>query len=52
MVGEEAFKLFKESDLGDFWGITGDVIKTRMGELTVRAEKITFLSKALRPLPD
>lgn len=52
MVGEEAYKLFKESDLGDFWGITGDVIKTRMGELTVRAEKITFLSKALRPLPD
>lgn len=51
-VGEEAYKLFKESDLGDFWGITGDVIKTRMGELTVRAEKITFLSKALRPLPD
>lgn len=51
-MGEEAYKLFKESDLGDFWGITGDVIKTRMGELTVRAEKITFLSKALRPLPD
>lgn len=51
-VGEESYQLFKESDLGDFWGITGDVIKTRMGELTVRANQITFLTKALRPLPD
>lgn len=51
-VGEEAYQVFKNSDIGDFWGITGDVIKTRMGELTVRAEKITFLTKALRPLPD
>lgn len=51
-VGEEAYQLFKESDLGDFWGITGDVIKTRMGELTVRAKEITFLTKSLRPLPD
>ena len=52
MVGEEAYQLFKDSDIGDFWGITGDVIKTRMGELTVRAHEITFLTKALRPLPD
>lgn len=51
-IGEESYQLFKESDLGDFWGITGDVIKTRMGELTVRANQITFLTKALRPLPD
>ena len=52
IVGEEAYKLFKESDIGDFWGITGDVFKTRAGELTVRAQEITFLTKALRPLPD
>lgn len=51
-VGEEAYKLFKESDIGDFWGIRGDVIKTKVGELTVRASEITFLTKALRPLPD
>lgn len=52
IVGEEAYALFKSSDIGDFWGITGDVFKTRAGELTVRAQEITFLTKALRPLPD
>ena len=52
VVGEDTYQVFKDSDIGDFWGITGDVIKTRMGELTIRARKMTFLTKALRPLPD
>ncbi|WP_155287644.1 lysine--tRNA ligase [Lacticaseibacillus zhaodongensis] len=52
MVGDENYMIFKKSDLGDILGINGDVIKTDMGELTVRASHITFLSKALRPLPD
>ena len=52
IVGEEAYHVFKRSDIGDFWGIEGDVIKTDMGELTIRAQKISFLSKSLRPLPD
>ena len=52
VVGEDTYQIFKDSDIGDFWGITGDVIKTRMGELTIRARKMTFLTKALRPLPD
>lgn len=52
IVGDDTYKLFEDSDLGDFWGITGDVIKTNVGELTVRARKMTFLTKALRPLPD
>ena len=52
IVGEDTYQVFKDSDIGDFWGITGDVIKTRMGELTIRARKMTFLTKALRPLPD
>lgn len=52
IIGEDAYQVFKDSDIGDFWGMTGDVIKTRVGELTVRARKMTFLTKALRPLPD
>ena len=51
-VGEEMYHIFKRSDLGDFLGVTGDVIKTDMGELTIKVTKLTFLSKALRPLPD
>ncbi|MGX5376640.1 lysine--tRNA ligase [Ligilactobacillus sp. LYQ135] len=52
VVGEEQYHIFKKSDLGDFLGITGEVIKTDMGELTIKVTKLTFLSKALRPLPD
>lgn len=52
MVGEDNYQIFKKADLGDILGIAGDVIRTDMGELTVRASKLTFLSKALRPLPD
>ena len=51
-VGEEQFELFNKADLGDFLGIEGKVMKTRMGELSIRAEKITHLSKSLRPLPE
>ena len=52
MVGDEQYHIFKRADIGDFLGIEGDMIKTNTGELTVRAHKITFLSKALRPLPN
>ncbi|KRN59230.1 lysine--tRNA ligase [Limosilactobacillus secaliphilus] len=52
IVGDDDYQIFKDSDIGDFWGITGDLFKTRAGELTIRAHKITFLTKALRPLPD
>ena len=52
IVGEENYQIFKQADLGDFLGIDGHVMKTDTGELTIRASHITFLSKALRPLPD
>ncbi|BDR60926.1 lysine--tRNA ligase [Lactobacillus xylocopicola] len=52
MVGEENYQIFKKADIGDFLGIEGEVMKTDTGELTLRAQHITFLSKALRPLPD
>ena len=51
-VGEDMYHIFKRSDLGDFLGIKGHVIKTDMGELTIKVTELTFLSKALRPLPD
>ncbi|WP_083477851.1 lysine--tRNA ligase, partial [Amylolactobacillus amylotrophicus] len=51
-VGEENYQIFKKADLGDFLGIEGEVMKTDTGELTVKATHLTFLTKALRPLPD
>lgn len=51
-VGEEAYQLFNLADLGDIIGISGEVFKTNRGELSVKAYNLTFLSKALRPLPD
>ncbi len=51
-VGDEAYDIFKHADLGDFYGIEGEVMRTDMGELSIKADKITFLSKSLRPLPE
>lgn len=51
-VGEEAYELFKSSDLGDIIGVTGTVFKTNVGELSIKATGFEILTKALRPLPD
>jgi len=51
-VGEENYEIFKTADLGDFIGVEGQIMKTDMGELSIKASKLTFLSKALRPLPE
>ena len=51
-VGEEAYDLFKASDIGDIVGIEGYVFRTNTGELSVHATKYTHLVKALRPLPE
>ncbi|QPC48005.1 lysine--tRNA ligase [Mangrovibacillus cuniculi] len=51
-VGEEAYEVFNTTDLGDLIGVTGEVFKTKVGELSIKATGYTFLSKALRPLPD
>lgn len=51
-VGDESYELFKQADLGDFFGITGQVMKTDTGEVTIKAQTIVLLTKALRPLPD
>ncbi len=51
-VGDDVYEIFKASDIGDIIGIEGAVVKTDSGELSVKAEKYTHLSKALRPLPE
>lgn len=52
VVGEEKFNLLKLLDLGDFIGVTGKVFKTQAGELTVKAEDFSFLTKSILPLPE
>ncbi len=51
-VGEQTFDLYKLLDLGDHIGVTGTLMRTRTGELTLKAQTITFLAKAMLPLPD
>ncbi|MCI0412511.1 lysine--tRNA ligase [bacterium] len=51
VLGDQ-FAIFECLDLGDFIGVEGELFRTRTGELTVKAEKLHFLSKALRPLPE
>jgi lysyl-tRNA synthetase class 2 len=51
-VGEESFEVFDKSDLGDIIGVEGSIMKTKMGELTIKVETYTHLVKALRPLPE
>ena len=49
-VGEDTFAMIKNFDLGDFVQISGTMMRTRAGEVTVLSESVTLLSKALRPL--
>jgi lysyl-tRNA synthetase, class II len=51
-VGERDFELYKLLDLGDLVGADGYLFRTRTGELTVHAEHLHFLAKALLPLPE
>ncbi|HUF62936.1 MAG TPA: lysine--tRNA ligase [Verrucomicrobiales bacterium] len=51
-VGAEAFEIFRLLDLGDWIGVEGETFRTRVGEPSVRVDRFTLLSKALRPLPD
>ena len=52
VMGEEAYKYVKMLDMGDIVGIEGHVFKTQKGEITVKVNKLTLLSKSLRPLPE
>ena len=52
VLGEEEYKWFKQSDIGDIFGIVGKVFMTQKGEITVEATKMVLLSKSLQVLPD
>lgn len=51
-VGEHAFNLYKHLHLGDHIGVHGHLFRTRTGELSVHVDRITFLAKAMLPLPN
>ena len=51
-MDEEEYNRFKKYDIGDIVGVRGEVFRTQRGEMSVRAKKITLLSKSLRPLPE
>ena len=50
--GAAGFELLKNLDLGDHLGITGQLIRTRTGEITIDASQIALIAKGLRPLPE
>ena len=52
MIGDEAYEEFKKLDIGDIIGLEGEVFKTRMGEISVKAASFVLLAKSLRPLPE
>ena len=51
-VGEHGYKVLDLVDLGDFVGAAGRVMRTRLGELSVQVDELTFLAKALLPPPE
>lgn len=51
-IGEENYALIKLLDIGDTVGVTGTIFRTHMGEVSLKADSIEILSKALRPLPE
>ncbi len=51
-VGDDVFADFKKWDIGDIVGVEGFVFRTRRGEISLHAQKITLLSKSLAPLPE
>ena len=51
-VGEEEYKDFKKYDIGDIIGITGEVFRTKTGEISIHVANVTLLSKSLQILPE
>ena len=51
-IGEDSYKDFKKYDMGDIVGISGEVFKTKTGEISIHATSVTLLSKSLQILPE
>ena len=51
-MDEEEYNRFKKYDIGDIVGVQGEVFRTQRGEMSVRVQKVTLLSKSLLPLPE
>ena len=52
ILGEEEYAIFKKYDIGDIVGAEGEVFTTQTGEISIRVDKLTLLSKSLLPLPE
>ena len=52
LVGAETYEQFKKWDIGDIVGLSGEVFRTQHGEISIRCQAITLLSKSLLPLPE
>ncbi len=52
LLSEQAYAVVEQLDLGDWIGVTGTLFRTKTNEFTVEVHQLTFLSKALRPLPE
>ena len=52
ILGEENYNIFKKYDIGDIVGAEGEVFTTQTGEISIRPNSITLLSKSLQPLPE
>ncbi|MDC4222673.1 MAG: lysine--tRNA ligase [Candidatus Manganitrophus sp.] len=51
-LGEAGYDLFEKLDIGDYIGVEGPLFRTKTDELTLQANRLTLLSKSLRPLPE
>ncbi|HSS44206.1 MAG TPA: lysine--tRNA ligase, partial [Thermoanaerobaculia bacterium] len=51
-LGEAAWGLYRALDLGDWIGVAGELFRTKTGQLSLKAQELTFLAKCLRPLPE
>lgn len=52
LLGDEKYEILELTDVGDIIGVEGTVFKTQTGEITIKANEFTLLSKAIRPLPE